>query len=189
MSFEVEMKFRVADPDELLRRVVALGATAEPSLEQEDAYLSHPARDFGQTNEALRIRRVGDWNAVTYKGPRQPGPTKTREEIEIPFLGEPGGYASMLRLFENLGFLPVAVVRKVRRPFHLNVGERLIEVVIDEVEGSGTFAEVETIAGTEAELSEAQAAVLDVAGRLGLSEVEPRSYLSMLLERQRRTER
>lgn len=182
MSYEVEVKYRVADPAAIAARLGALGGIAAAEVEHEDTYLSHPARDFALTNEALRLRVVGAANRITYKGPRHEGPTKTREEIEIGYGTGPESREPMLRLFSNLGFRVVAVVRKSRRPFHLTYQGRELEVVLDRAERLGEFAEVETIAATEADLPEAQAVVLAVARTLGLTEVEPRSYLRMLLE-------
>jgi adenylate cyclase class 2 len=184
MSFEVEQKFRADGHDEVARRLREMGAREGSRVEQEDLYLAHPARDFAATDEALRLRRVGEANAVTYKGPKRAGPTKTREEVEVPFVPGPSGFAGMRRVFEALGFRPVAAIRKVRTPYRLEAGGRPVEVVLDEAEGLGRFVEVETIASGEADLAAAQGAVLELAGRLGLSEVEPRSYLRMSLERE-----
>ncbi len=185
MGYEVEVKYRTGPRDDLAARLAALGASVVGAVAQEDAYLSHPARDFARTNEALRLRRVGEANRVTYKGPRRAGPTKTREEIELPLGDGAESFERWLKLFENLGFRPVAVVRKARRAFRLTFRGRPVEVVLDEAEGIGTFAEVEAIAEAEADLPAAQAAVLALAAALGLSEtqVEPRSYLRMALER------
>src|SRR3954466_6244760 len=112
MSFEVEVKYRTVDHARLVERLTALGAEAEAEVTQEDAYLGHPSRDFGQTNEALRIRRIGESNRVTYKGPRRGGPTKPREEIELGFDAGDPAFEQLLRMFTNLGFRPVTVVRK-----------------------------------------------------------------------------
>jgi adenylate cyclase class 2 len=183
MGFEVEVKYRTDDHAGLLARLRALGAEAEAEVTQEDAYLGHPARDFGQTNEALRIRRIGESNRVTYKGPRRGGPTKTREEIELGFDAGGPAFEQLLRMFTNLGFRPVAVVRKSRTPFHLEYRGRRVEVALDVAEGLGNFAEVEALAASEDDLAAAQAAVLELSRELGLSEVEPRSYLRMHLER------
>jgi adenylate cyclase class 2 len=182
MSFEVEQKYRTVDHGAVARRLADLGATAVAPLEQEDVYLSHPCRDFAATNEAFRLRRVGDHNAMTYKGPKRAGPTKTREEIEISFPDGPESLARMRRLYENLGFRPVAVVRKVRTSYHLTCEGRAVEVALDEAEGLGSFVEVETIARDEADLPGAQRVVVELAGTLGLTQIEPRSYLRMLLE-------
>jgi adenylate cyclase, class 2 len=182
MGYEVEVKYRLVDHDQLERRLAERGAAREPVITQEDVYLSHPSRDFAVSNEALRIRRIGVENRITYKGPRLSGPTKTREEIEIAVTSGEGAFNQLVRLFENLGFRPVATVRKSRTPFHLNRQGLAVEVVLDRAVGLGDFAEIEALAATESELPAAQAAVLALAQELGLTEVEPRSYLRMLLE-------
>ncbi len=185
MGYEVELKFRGADHDDLERRLVAIGAEPGEEVAQSDAYLAHPARDFAMTNEALRLRTEGGSNKLTYKGPKLGGPAKTREEVEIGY--EPGAEAraGMGRLFEALGFRPVAVVRKSRRPFRLSYRGRAVEVGLDRAEGLGDFAEVEALADGPDDLAAAQEAVIALAAELGLSQdqVEPRSYLRMVLQR------
>jgi adenylate cyclase, class 2 len=185
MGYEVEVKYRSVDHDQLRSRLEALNAAADSTVVQEDIYLSHPSRDFALTNEALRLRRIGTENRITYKGPRRSGPTKTREEIEIPFAEGDEALGQLSRLFTNLGFQPVATIRKSRTTFHLTEQLHKIEVALDRAEGLGDFAEIETLAATESELPAAQAAVLAVASQLGLTEVEPRSYLRMALEASR----
>jgi adenylate cyclase, class 2 len=182
MSFEVEQKYRTTGHDAVAVRLAGMGVEPGAPIEQEDDYLSHPARDFAATNEALRLRRTGAENAVTYKGPKRTGPTKTREEIEVPFDEGPEGFARMRKLFETLGFRTVAVIRKVRIPYHLTSQGRPVEVVLDVAEDLGTFVEVETIASGESDLPEAQRVVMDLARALGLTEIEPRSYLRMALQ-------
>ncbi len=90
----------------------------------------------------------------------------------------------MERFFVNLGFKPVATVRKRRIPYRLDFEGRTMQVGLDTVNGLGAFAEVEAIASGPGDLPEAQQFVLELAGRLGLSsdQVEPRSYLRMILE-------
>ena len=182
MGYEVEVKYRLVDHDQLERRLADRGAVREPEITHEDIYLSHPSRDFAASNEAFRIRRIGTENRITYKGPRLSGPTKTREEIEIAVAPGEGAFNQLLRLFENLGFRPIGTVRKSRTPFRLNHEGRAVEVVLDRAVGLGDFAEIEALAATEPELPAARAAVLALAQELGLTEVEPRSYLRMLLE-------
>ncbi len=78
MKLEVEQKYRVVHPAELRSRLVALGAKFAPAVRQVDAYFNHPARDFAQTDEAFRIRSIGDENYLTYKGPKLDRTVKTR---------------------------------------------------------------------------------------------------------------
>ncbi|MFO0958004.1 MAG: class IV adenylate cyclase [Isosphaeraceae bacterium] len=188
MSYEVEIKYRTSGLDDLASRLLQLGAVECPAVEQEDAYMAHPGRDFARTHEALRLRREGDENLITYKGPKLTGPTKTREEIELPLGDGPETMAGMHRLFQILGFRPVAVVRKTRRPFRLEAAGRPMIVALDWADGLGTFLEVETIAEGPDDLPGAQAAVLQVARSLDLDEgrIEPRSYLRMTLDRAQR---
>lgn len=187
MSYEVEIKFRVEGRGhhDLAHRLSELGGESSPEVDQEDVYLSHPARDFGATGEALRLRREGMSNRLTYKGPRQGGPTKTREEIEVGFGEGAEAQDRLRRIGERLGFRTVAVLHKRRRAFRLGKpGQALaIEVVLDVAEDLGAFVEVEAIVDDAADLPDAQAAVLDLARALGLTEVEPRSYLRMAIDR------
>ena len=132
--------------------------------------------------------------ASAHRGTRIGSPTKDRGGAGPPRparrsrSASPPGTThsrSLLRLFENLGFRPVATIRKTRTPFHLTVERHDIEVALDQAEGLGDFAEIETLAATESDLPAAQAAVLAVADQLGLTEVEPRSYLRMALDARR----
>jgi adenylate cyclase class 2 len=182
MSYEVEVKYRSVDHDQLTRLLVERGGIARPAVVQEDTYLSHPARDFALTNEAFRLRRIGTENRITYKGPRRAGPTKTREEIEINLADGEAAFAQLARLFELLGFSPVATIRKTRTSFHLVYFGQATEVALDRAEGLGDFAEIEAMVVTEADLPAAQARILALADELGLTDVEPRSYLRMVLD-------
>ncbi len=187
MSYEVEVKYRNVDHDRLIQRLVEIGAEARGRVEQEDSYMNHPSRDFAATKEAFRIRRIGGDNRITYKGPKHDGPTKTREEIEIPFAEGPERLDQLKRLFETLGFKAVATIRKHRESFHLRFQDHDLEIVLDQAEGLGDFAEIEAIANGQADLPKAQQAVLNLAERLELTEVEPRSYLRMHLEKRSRS--
>src|SRR5438132_5960360 len=118
---EVEMKFPVADFTALERKLTAWeaeGADKPKSRAEEDHYFNAPDRDFARTDEALRLRRIGDENFLTYKGPRIDAVTKTREEIEVPLASGAEAAEKFTRLLIDLGYRPVAVVCKQRRLFH-----------------------------------------------------------------------
>ena len=187
MSYEVEIKFRTdaEKHEDLVRQLSELGGKLSSTVDQEDIYLSHPARDFAVTGEALRLRREGTTNRVTYKGPRQGGSTKTREEIEVEFEEGPEAHGEVRKLWERLGFQPIAVLSKRRKSFRLDESgqEPSLVVVLDVAEDLGEFVEVEAIVEHATDLPSAQAAVHRLATSLGLDEVEPRSYLRMSLER------
>jgi adenylate cyclase class 2 len=178
--YEVEQKFPVADHAALEARVAEVGGRFGPPVEQVDAYFAHPARDFAATDEALRIRRVGERNFITYKGPKIDPLTKTRREIELP-LGEGSEEFSQWRtLLVALGFRPVAEVEKRRRTAEIDWQGRAIEATLDDVTGVGTFCELETSAD-DADLEAAKSALHSLANHLQLTTTERRSYLEMLL--------
>jgi len=177
---EIEQKFAVDDLPAVQRRVVALGAHFAPAVSQVDRYYAHPARNFARTDEALRIRHVGETNYVTYKGPKIDPQTKTRREIELLLPPGAAGFSQFVELLENLGFQPVADVRKQRQAARLCWRDFQVEVALDDVENVGTFVELETSADPT-NLKKATAALAALAEYLGLHGGERRSYLEMLL--------
>lgn len=186
MSWEVELKFPLADPGRVLELLDELGACRGEPLEQRDRYFNHPARDFAETDEALRIRSVAGRHWVTYKGPKVDPQTKTRREIEIPFGSDPADDRRFAEMLTLLGFREVRTVEKRRVPYHLDWEDRPLEIALDEVTGLGTFLEIETTA-EESTRDAARDSVLRLATHLGLSNSERRSYLCLLLEEARST--
>lgn len=176
MNFEVEQKHRVEDSAALLRRIAERGATLGPPIAQVDEYFNHPCRDFAQTDEALRIRTTGGASVVTYKGPKLDATTKTRRELELPLAVRHEEFAELLTA---LGFNRVFTVRKSRRPFELEHRGRQVHGAWDQVDGLGTFVELELTA-EEAGLEEAKHIIASLAADLKLGPSERRSYLELL---------
>lgn len=169
---EVEVKAKLESPEGFERVLSELGAELVGEEVQEDIYLQHPCRDFAETDEALRLRSCQGRVEMTYKGRRMGHTrTKTREEVSVGVEGlEPA-----LELLEKLGFREVARLRKRRRRYRV---ERYV-VELDDVDGLGSFVEVEAPPGvTPEEL------VSFVRRRLRIPEhaLETRSYLELYLE-------
>src|SRR5262245_65241130 len=80
---EVEVKYRAAEHARLEEQLRRWSARLAEDREDADAYFNAPHRDFAKTDEAFRVRRIGDKNFVTYKGPKTDAQTKTRREIEV----------------------------------------------------------------------------------------------------------
>ena len=187
--YEVELKFRVDDLPAVEGRLTALGAHFAAPVEQADRYFAHPARDFAQTDEALRLRSVGDDVAITWKGPRLAGGGKTRREIELPLAtllpADSAGVSPTLdrwtELLEALGFRRVREVVKRRRSARLAWQGAEVEVALDAVSGLGDYLELELLATVD-EIPAAQARIAALAGEIGCGHPEPRSYLEMLLQ-------
>jgi adenylate cyclase class 2 len=180
MPWEVEQKFRVNGFSRIEQGLVACGMALGDTAQQTDHYFNHPARDFARTDEALRLRQDGERNFVTYKGPKIDATTKTRRELELPLPAGDQLISQYRALWEALGFRYVATVHKRRRTAAVHWEQRDFEVVLDEVERLGWFVELETQAGEE-ELDAARAALASLAARLGLTNIERRSYLELLL--------
>lgn len=185
MTLEVEMKFPLPTSDDVAAfrwRLADVQAIAQPVIEQRDIYLAHPSRDFAVTDEAFRLRRVGEQNLLTYKGPLLDPVAKTRREIEVA--AAPGSIAAgqLLEMMTALGFRPVREVAKQREPFHLSWQGRDVEIVLDNVSGLGWFAELETLAD-DADRDAARECLFSLSRDLGLGKSERRSYLRLLLER------
>lgn len=177
---EVELKFRTPDITRVRAHVEQLGGRKESCIEQADTYFAHPARDFAQTDEALRIRVVGKQACVTYKGPLLDQTTKSRDETEVWFDGGSEDAPRFAHVLERLGFRPVHTVQKRREPWTLEWQGHDIEIALDTVEQLGEFVELETSAD-ETKFDEAKRALLSLADELQLQNSERRSYLTMLM--------
>jgi adenylate cyclase, class 2 len=179
---EVEVKFPVSDLAAIEMRLKVLGATPERNRVETDYYFNAPDRDFASTDEALRLRRIGPANFVTYKGPKTDKTTKTRLEIEVALAEGDEAVEKFKRLLASLGYRPVAQVEKQRQIYSLDRGGFAIEICLDQVRDVGAFVEIETQAPDTA-VEQARQAVLRLARELELETQERRSYLELLLGR------
>jgi adenylate cyclase class 2 len=181
VTYEVELKFPIADASDVTLQLIARGATPGRVVHQYDVYFRHPSRDFQQTHEAFRIRRYEDDVFITYKGPVLDKATKTRREIEIAVGRRPEDFDRMRELLVMLGFEPVRPVEKTRALFHLAWEGRELELAVDSIDDLGTYLEIEALA-EENDRDAARDGILRLAERLGLQNPERRSYLALMLE-------
>ena len=133
---EVEGKYRVPSHDPVRERLREMGIPCGGIEEQRDVYYSPPGRDFGTTDEALRVRYSGHLSGLTYKGPRLSSyGLKAREEVNVSVKeGE-----DIERILQRLGFVPVITVTKKRQTCE----QESIEISLDDVEGLGSYVEIE----------------------------------------------
>jgi adenylate cyclase class 2 len=183
---EVEVKYAVAHFAIIEAALKAMGVEIQPPRRDADHYFNAPDRDFAQTDEAVRVRSIGEKNFVTYKGPKIDRETKTRLEIEVPLADGAETAADFRRLLTHLRYRPVAVVRKTRRIAEFTRDGFDVQLTLDEVDSVGQYAELEVVAPEE-RADAAKAVVLAVVAELGLTNSERRSYLQLLLEKQGKT--
>lgn len=168
---EIEIKSYCDDREACLHRAEALGAVSSGKHTEWDRYFAHPCRDFGTTDEALRVRRSGGAPILTYKGPKLGGMSKTRIEEEVTM--QDGD--ALEKILEHLGFRLFGEVRKERQIYRL--GET--ELCFDRIDQLGDFVELER-KGTDRVTVERE--LFALAAELGLSRFETRSYLELLMK-------
>lgn len=170
---EIESKYRSPGNDKIEKALVKMGAKKTAEETMEDVYFAHPGRDFGKTDEALRVRKRSDGAEMSYKGPRMSiERAKAREEINLKI----DNALTAQRIVERLGFKEVCVVKKSRKSYILDK----VRVDVDEVEGLGEFVELEILT----ESPEMSQELLELArNELALEKLEPRTYLELILDK------
>lgn len=166
---EIEAKFAL-DPERRAALAAKLGP-ASAIVRQRDVYLQTAGLPV-----ALRVRRDGEKACVTLKsGFEKVQGIRVREEFEPAI--EPAELDTWLTLFERLGFPAGEAVEKTRRVHERPHG---VHVLIDEIDGLGTFCEVEAVADErDAALAHLEAAIAE----LGLADLPrlTRSYRDLLI--------
>lgn len=184
--YEVELKFPLTDAAAVERALGNLAARFDPAIDQVDRYFAHPARDFAETDEALRLRRTGDTLAITWKGPRIGRAAKTRREIELPLaaisdsIGPLPTLEAWTELLEALGFRQVREVGKRRCPARIHWRGATVDLAWDHVAGLGDFLELEILAAKDG-IPGAIELLESLAAELGCGPPERKSYLELLL--------
>lgn len=177
MALEIEVKAHApAQLPELEEKLKAIsGVVFKSEVETEDTYYAHPHKDFGETDEALRIRRESGKVFLTYKGPKLDAESKSREEFQAEV--SDGEILSMI--LEKLGFSVFGRVGKRRKVYSLGP----LEICLDDVYGLGQFLEVEYAEeriDPKIPISTYTAHIFEFLERLGASHFERQSYLELL---------
>lgn len=147
--FEVERKRALADgADALIARLIELGYRHEGSFVEVDTYFGPRHRDFLSTRECLRVRRSGQVSEITYK-PASNAMTHsaadiiTKPEVDV-VLADADEAFSANELMHCVGMMRLAQVQK-SRTLYQRPDASGVTVVIDVVDGLGTFVEVEIV--------------------------------------------
>jgi len=170
---EIEIKVKISNIDEIKSQILNIGGKHSETVIEEDLYYNAPHRDFGITDEALRVRSAGERTILTYKGPKNTlMGSKIREECNVTLDSAKEFDTILLRL----GFKPVARVRKLRQYYTYQD----FSIALDQVDGLGEFIEIELI--TENDASAAAKRVDELAEKIGVvGERISISYLELLM--------
>jgi adenylate cyclase class 2 len=172
MPVEIEAKMSVESFDPVRAKLRELGAREAGRHFEVNTFFDTEDRSLLAADEGLRLRVERDVasgaerHIVTYKGPRQMGQLKSREEVEVGVSSRDGA----ARLLEKLGYHRTLSFEKRRESWELD-GCR---IELDELPHLGRFIEVE---GPD------EKTVLAVRERIELSHrpIVKSSYIAMLM--------
>ncbi len=181
--FEVELKARISSISELYNYLVKQLGFRAVKYVAEDNYFNHPCRDFGESDEELRVRlekKGAESNVVlTYKGAMISDDRTAREELEVNVSGD------ITRVLSKLGFSVSAFKRK--NGWFLWRDD--IEVVLCSVQGVyknkafslGNYIEVEIRVRTREEIPEARKRIIEFLNELpGVIEIDTEYYIEKM---------
>ena len=134
---EVEVKFRVQDADALVAALSARGIELGPAVRQDDQAYAPVGWEYGKARGGVpfaRLRTVEGRHTFTVKRPAEN--VLSCEEYESPVADRDQMHQAVLAM----GFRPTVRIGKVRKSAVLGGGTVLC---VDEVDGVGTFVEVE----------------------------------------------
>jgi adenylate cyclase class 2 len=138
---EIEAKMKVPDFDAVRRRLKSAGAKPSGDRQETNVFFDTAKSSLRRADKGLRLRTHRDMKTgrcefvVTFKGPRQPGKLKVRQEIEFN-VSDP---APVTAAFVALGFEISISFQKRRRTWTLDK----CEIALDELPFLGTFVEIE----------------------------------------------
>jgi adenylate cyclase class 2 len=150
-AIETEVKIPVPtwSPAEAAQRVAALGLNiSAPRIFEANYVYDTPNQSIRGAGMLLRLRQVGDRNILTWKGVPEPGPYKSRPELELKF----ESFDTMHLILGHLGYETYFRYEKYRTEFS---------------NGQGTVTFDETPIGNYLELEGIGSWIDETASRLG----------------------
>lgn len=139
MRKEIEVKAKTNNLDAIAQKLKGLGCVVSDPVIQNDTIFVDD--NYGQFDEfqpgknILRIREAGGKYLLTLKLPQSNEQDAIEHEVEI------NHYAEMENMLQLMGYHQAVQVRKTRR----KTTYRDWEICLDEVDGLGSFVEVEAI--------------------------------------------
>jgi len=111
---ETEIKLRIADIAALRRRLEELGYSIKiPRTLESDQLYDRADQALRQSDQILRLRTRGTRSTLTYKGPAQRAPHKSREELEVDMSDQEASE----RILNALGYKPTFRYQKFRTTY------------------------------------------------------------------------
>ncbi len=140
MRKEIEVKAKLNNAEDVINKLKELGCVLSESVSQHDTIFVDDNYgvfdEFQPDKNLLRIRETGSKFVLTLKQPKSNEQDAIEHETEIQDASE------MKEILQHMGLHEAVQVHKMRRKTHYNDWE----ICLDEVEGLGSFIEVEKIA-------------------------------------------
>ncbi len=195
--YEVEIKVRIQNLEELRDIIRFNGGTYNISLLHEDSYFNMPKelRDFKDTDEAIRLRKSEEFDKndddillkskcyLTYKGKKIDSNTKTRQEIEVIV----DNFDNMREILKILGFQEFLIIQKERELFDLLYQDEKIEILLDYIPFLHQyFMELEMVVSSPQEIDDAREILFKLLERFNINKDDSirKSYLELIVEKQ-----
>ena len=135
---EIELKVQVDTLAPIREQLNKRNAQFSGRIHEHDIYYNAPHRDFGTTDEAMRVRYTNEHAVITYKGAKRAKyGLKAREELNTAV--ESGEVFEQILV--RLGFVKTAEVNKWRENYRLGTAA----ISLDSVDELGTFVEIEVM--------------------------------------------
>jgi adenylate cyclase class 2 len=172
MCVEIEAKLKVRSHKKIIGQLSELGAKFLAEQTQKDYYFDNIGRTLTKTDRCLRLREQlinkSKTFSLTYKGAREKGKFKKRQEIET----EISDGEAVEKLLSELGYKKVLVVKKSRQVWRFGG----CEIALDSLPLLGRFVEI------EGRSNRTIAAVQKKLGLAGLQHI-PESYAMLAAEK------
>jgi adenylate cyclase class 2 len=139
-DLETEVKIRIVDVGQIVPKLSSAGF--EPSSPREfesNTLYDTPGQALRQSGTLLRLRQIGNVAVMTWKGLTEPGPHKSRPELETSI----GSLETMQQILERLGYRPVFRYEKFRAEFRERTVPQSDGVLTIDETPIGTFLELE----------------------------------------------
>ncbi len=154
MAHNVEIKAHLDEPEALLERLERLADAGPTLLTQQDTF-------FHSRNGRLKLRRSGDRAELIYYE-RSDATEPTESQYLKTEIDDPATLEAMLSVALDVR----GTVRKRRRLYR--IGQTRVH--LDEVEGLGSFVELEVELGAAQPPSEGRAIANELMEKIGVSE-------------------
>jgi len=142
---EIEIKLRVPDLDALEKKLTEAGLVISKEISQHDVvYSQNDPTIFTRMREGIFVMRIRDEDGVSKITLKQ---QQTHELDNLEYETNVENREVMHQILLKLGWVPEVEVKKVRKKGTL--GE--YEICLDQVEGLGSFVELEKMADDNAD--------------------------------------